>query len=76
MAKKASRKALTAGRGMKRDATTGRFVGLIDEADAREFRKAARAFTAKATSSKAHAIEALKASGYLTATGQVAKRYR
>jgi hypothetical protein len=59
-----------------RDAKTGRFVGLIDEHDAREFRHANTAFKKTATASKASAIKALQASGYLDGSGRIAKRYR
>lgn len=70
------KKALGRGAGGKRDATTGRFTGVIDEVDAIKFRMTDKAYVREATSSKAKAIKALKASGYLTQTGEISKRYR
>ncbi len=57
-------------------ATNGRLVGLIDETDAHEFRRANTAFKEAVTSSKADAVKALKASGYLDSSGKLSKRYR
>lgn len=64
------------GRGTKRDANTGKFVGVVDEADARAFSEANSSLMRDVRGSKAKAIEVLKASGYLTSSGKVAKAYR
>lgn len=61
---------------IKRDSQDGRFVGVIGEADAKRFRSANSALTEMVTSSRAHAVKVLQASGFLTATGKVAKRYK
>ena len=61
---------------IKRDIASGRITGVIDEADAIEFRKASKSYAKEVTSSKAKAIKALKASGYLTEAGTISKRYR
>ncbi len=60
----------------KRDAASGRITGTIDEADAVQFRKASKSYAKEVTSSKAKAVKALKASGYLTEAGTISKRYR
>ena len=59
-----------------RNAVSGLLVGTIDETDARRFQRAITAFKKAATSSKADAIQALQASGYLDSTGKLSKRYR
>ena len=64
------------GRATKRASGTGQFVGVVDEADAKAFSQANTALMKDVHGSKAKAIEVLKASGYLTASGKVAKRYR
>ena len=57
--------------------SAGRSLHLtIDNADARAFGKANAAFTKEVTSSRAKAVKALKASGYLTASGKLSKRYQ
>lgn len=61
---------------VRRDAVSGQVVGIVDEADARAFRRANAALLKEIRGSKAKAIEVLKASGYLTPSGRVAKRYR
>jgi hypothetical protein len=66
----------SADRWIRRDSSSGRLVGVVDEADARAFRKASRALSADVGRSKEKAIEVLKASGYLTPSGKVSKRYR
>ena len=53
-----------------------KITGLIDEADARAFRSANNAFQKASTKSKATAIKALQASGYLTGSGKISARYR
>ena len=64
------------GHATNRDVRAGKFVGVVDEADARAFSQANTALMKDVHGSKAKAIEVLKASGYLTASGKVAKRYR
>jgi hypothetical protein len=59
-----------------RESVSGRFLGLIDDADAKRFRQANNALLKEVAGSKAKAVEVLKESGYLTSTGKVAKRYR
>lgn len=70
------RKSAAATRRVTRESATGRIVGLIDEHDAIEFRRANTAFMKDVAASKAKAIEALKESGFLTKAGNISKRYR
>jgi len=51
-------------------------VGIVDEADAQAFEAANTATMLYVGDSKERAEEILKASGYLTDSGEVAKRYR
>ncbi len=61
---------------LRGDSTNGRFLAAIDAADAREFYRANTAFISEVSESKSKAVEALKSSGYLTASGKLSKRYR
>ncbi len=63
-------------RWVSRDSQSGKFVGQIDEADAKAFRAANAALIKEVEGSKAKAIEVLKGSGFLTRSGKRAKRYR
>ena len=60
----------------KRDAKSGKFVGVIGDKDARLFGTASSKLIRKVTGSRAQAVKILKASGYLTSSGKVAKRYK
>lgn len=75
-AKGKSKRSSSSGRWTVRDSAHGTFLGLIDEHDAHKFERANTAYKKAATTSKAKAIKALKASGYLTKSGAIAKRYR
>jgi hypothetical protein len=72
----AKRKSPPARRAVSRRSQSGKIVGIIDEADARKFTKANNALMKEMRRSKKVAVEILKASGYLDASGRVSKRYR
>ena len=72
----AKRKSASTRRAVSRLSPSGKIVGFIDEADARKFAKANNALIKEVRRSKEAAVEILKASGYLDASGRVSKRYR